>query len=348
MWAVTVVPEEKDSLELTNMPEPPASDGGLLVETQAVGICGTDLEIINGEYGLAPPGEERLTLGHESLGRVRETPAGTGFNEGDLVVGIVRRSDPVPCAACAAGDWDMCLNGLYTERGIKGRHGFASELFRIHPEHAVKVDASLGELGVLLEPATVVAKAWDHIERIGQRATWAPTYVLVTGAGPIGLLAALLSTQRGFDTHVFDRATEGRKPEMVKKLGGTYHHGHMSEIFDDADVVIECTGFPQLLLEAGHHDVHNRITCLTGVSGEGIESTVDAGMLNRRLVLQNGVVFGTVNANRRHYELAAEALSRADREWLAGLVTRRVSIDRWSDAYARRPGDIKTVLQFGS
>jgi hypothetical protein len=94
--------------------------------------------------------------------------------------------------------------------------------------------------------------------------------------------------------------------------------------------------------------VHNRITCLTGVSGEGVESTVDAGLLNRRLVLQNGVVFGTVNANRRHYELAAEALSRADREWLSGLVTRRVSIDRWSDAYARRPDDIKTVLQFGS
>jgi threonine dehydrogenase-like Zn-dependent dehydrogenase len=348
MWAVTVVPEEKDSLQLTDMPEPPPSDGGLLVETQAIGICGTDLEIINGEYGVAPPGESRLILGHESLGRVKEAPTGTGFHEGDVVVGIVRRRDPVPCAACAAGDWDMCLNGLYTERGIKGRHGFASERFRIHPEHAVKVDDSLGDLAVLLEPATVVAKAWEHIERIGRRATWAPAYVLVTGAGPIGLLAALLSTQRGLDTHVFDRATEGRKPEMVEKLGATYHHGDMSDIFDDADVVIECTGFPRLLLEAGHHEVHNRITCLTGVSGEGDESTVDAGQLNRRLVLQNGVVFGTVNANRRHYELAADALSRADREWLAGVITRRVSIDRWSDAYARRPDDIKTVLQFGS
>jgi threonine dehydrogenase-like Zn-dependent dehydrogenase len=348
MWAVTVVPEERDSLDLTEMPEPPAADGSILVETEAVGICGTDIEIINGEYGLAPPGEDRLILGHESLGRVREAPAGGGFDEGDLVVGIVRRPDPVPCAACAGGDWDMCLNGLYTERGIKGRHGFASERFRIRPEHVVKVNASLGEVGVLLEPATVVAKAWDHIERIGRRATWAPSYVLVTGAGPIGLLAALLSTQRGFDTHVFDRATEGRKPDMVKRLGATYHHGDMSEVFDDADIVIECTGFPQLLLGGGHHDVHNRITCLTGVSGEGVESTVDAGLLNRRLVLQNGVVFGTVNANRRHYELAAEALSRADHEWLAGVITREVSIDRWSEAYARRPDDIKTVLHFGS
>jgi threonine dehydrogenase-like Zn-dependent dehydrogenase len=350
MWAVTVVPEQENSLDLTEMPEPPLADGPMLVETQAVGICGTDIEIINGEYGLAPPGDGRLILGHESLGRVREAPAGAGFDEGDFVVGIVRRRDPVPCAACAAGNWDMCLNGLYTERGIKSRHGFASERFRTHPEHAVKVDASLGGLSVLLEPATVVAKAWDHIERIGRRSTWDPTYVLVTGAGPIGLLAALLSTQRGLDTHVFDRASEGRKPDMVKKLGATYHHGEpaaMEEIFDDADVVIECTGYPQVLLEAGHHEVNNRITCLTGVSGEGVESTVDAGLLNRRLVLRNGVVFGTVNANRYHYELAADALSRADHGWLAGLITRRVPVERWSDAYVRHPDDIKTVLQFG-
>src|SRR6516165_8176936 len=97
MRAVTVVPEHKDSIDLTQMPEPPLADGPILVETQAVGVCGTDLEIINGDYGLAPPGEDRLILGHESLGRVAEVPPGIGFDEGDLVVGIVRRRDPVPC-----------------------------------------------------------------------------------------------------------------------------------------------------------------------------------------------------------------------------------------------------------
>jgi threonine dehydrogenase-like Zn-dependent dehydrogenase len=347
MRAVTVVPERKDSIDLTEMPEPPEADGPILVETRAVGICGTDLEIVNGDYGLAPPGEARLVLGHESLGRVVEAPSGSGVSPGDLVVGIVRRRDPVPCPACAAGDWDMCTNGRYTERGIKARHGFASERFRIHDEHVVRVDPSLGDLAVLLEPTTVVAKAWDHIERIGRRATWAPSKVLVTGAGPIGLLAALLSVQRGLDTHVFDRASEGPKPAMVRALGATYHHGNIAAIPDDADIVIECTGFPQLLLDAGDHDVHNRITCLTGVSAEGLESIVDTGLLNRRMVLQNGVLFGTVNANRRHYELAADALAQADRGWLDGLITRRVPIDRWSDAYTRRPDDIKTILRFG-
>jgi threonine dehydrogenase-like Zn-dependent dehydrogenase len=348
MRAVTVVPEHKDSIELTDMPEPPESDGPVLVETRAIGICGTDLEIVNGDYGVPPPGEDRLILGHESLGQVVEAPAGTGLLAGDLVVGIVRRRDPVPCPACAAGDWDMCTNGLYTERGIKARHGFASERFRIHPDNVVKVDPSLGDLGVLLEPTTVVAKAWDHIERIGLRATWRPGAALITGAGPIGLLAAMLSTQRGLETHVFDRAEEGHKPEMVAKLGAIYHHGDMTDLAVDPDVIIECTGFPQLLIDAGagRQNFHNRITCLTGVSAAGMESTIDTGFLNRRMVLNNGVLFGSVNANRRHYELAADALANGDPAWLAGLITRRVPIDHWSEAYTRHPDDIKTTLQF--
>ena len=270
MRAITVIPGRAGSVALTDMPEPPPDNGPVLVQTQAIGICGTDLEIINGEYGWAPPGQDRLIIGHESLGRVAEAAPGTGFAPGDLVVGIVRRPDPVPCPACAAGDWDMCTNGQYTERGIKARHGYASERYRIHPDYLVAVDPALGTLGVLLEPATVVAKAWDHIEKIGRRSTWAPARVLITGAGPIGLLAALLSVQRGYDTYVLDLVTEGRKPEMVRRLGATYfHRGELSEAAAEADVVIECTGFVQMLLEAGPQHVRQRIVCLTGVSAAG-------------------------------------------------------------------------------
>jgi glucose 1-dehydrogenase len=347
MRAITVVPGQQGSVALTDMPEPPGDDGPILVQTLAVGICGTDLEIINGDYGLAPPGQERLILGHESLGRVIEAVPGTGFGAGDLVVGIVRRPDPVPCPACAAGDWDMCTNGRYTERGIKARHGYASERYRIHPEYLVTVDPALGTLGVLLEPATVVAKAWDHIERIGRRATWAPRKVLITGAGPIGLLAALLSTQRGYETYVLDLVTEGAKPQMVRRLGAAYvHRGDLGEAAAEADIVIECTGFVQMLLEATPQHVRSRVMCLTGVSSAGAESTVDPGLLNRNMVLQNSVLFGSVNANRRHYELAAQALAQADPGWLADLITRRVPTSQWAEAYTRRPDDIKTVLTF--
>jgi glucose 1-dehydrogenase len=346
MRAITVIPGKQGSVACADMPEPPVEDGPVLVQTQAIGICGTDLEIIDGEYGLAPPGADRLIIGHESLGRVAEADAGTGFVTGDLVVGIVRRRDPVPCPACAAGHWDMCVNGQYTERGIKARHGYASERYRIHPEHLVAIDPGLGILGVLLEPATVVAKAWDHIEKIGYRAAWAPHKVLITGAGPIGLLAALLSVQRGYQTFVLDRVSEGRKPAMVRRLGATYvHSGDIGEAAD-ADIVIECTGYVQMLLEAGPQHVRYRITCLTGVSPAGSEATVDPGLLNRNMVLQNSVIFGSVNANRDHYELAAKALAQADPGWLADLITRQVPLQAWADAYTRRPGDIKTVLDF--
>jgi len=200
---------------------------------------------------------------------------------------------------------------------------------------------------VLLEPTTVVAKAWDHIERIGHRAAWAPQTVLVTGAGPIGLLAALLSVQRGYQTYVLDLVTEGRKPEMVRRLGATYaHSGEIGEAAAEADVVIECTGHVQMLLEAGPRNVRHRITCLTGVSAAGAAATVDPGLLNRNMVLQNSVIFGSVNANRQHYELAAAALAQADPGWLAGLITRRVPLAAWEDAYNRNPDDIKTVLSF--
>jgi threonine dehydrogenase-like Zn-dependent dehydrogenase len=329
------------------MPEPPPDDGPILVQTRAIGVCGTDAEIINGDYGWAPSGEERLIIGHESLGQVIEAAPGTGFSTGDLVVGIVRRPDPVPCPACAAGDWDMCANGLYTERGIKARHGYASERYRIHPEYLVAVDPALGLRGVLLEPTTVVAKAWDHIEKIGRRAAWSPSKVLVTGAGPIGLLAALLATQRGYDTSVVDLVTEGRKPDTVRRLGATYFHvDEVEKAAAEADIVIECTGHVQMLLEAAPQHVRQRIICLTGVSAAGPASSVDPGLLNLNMVLHNSVVFGSVNANRHHYELAAEALAKADPDMLAALVTRQVPIAGWADAYTRQPDDIKTVLGF--
>jgi glucose 1-dehydrogenase len=346
MRAVTVVPLESDSVDLTELPEPDASDGPILVKTRAIGVCGTDLEIIAGDYGWAPPGEERLAIGHESLGEVIEAAGDSGFAPGDLVVAIVRRPDPVPCPNCEVGEWDMCRNGLYTEWGIKEHHGYARERYRITPDFLVKVDPSIGELGVLLEPTTVVAKAWDHIERIGSRATWGPSTVLVTGAGPIGLLAALMAAQRGLDVHVLDQVTEGLKPELVTALGATYHHGPVSEIGVEPDVVIECTGVAPLIFDVMDHAGANGIVCLTGVSSAGRALSVDVGMLNRRLVLENDVVFGSVNANRRHYEAGAAALAQADPAWLGRLITRTVPLDRWREAYQRQPTDVKVVLAF--
>ena len=199
MKAITVEPHKPETARLEEIAEPDVRAGSVLVEAIAVGVCGTDVEIVEGKYGWAPPGKTRLVLGHESLGRVLDPGGSGGLQKGDLVVGIVRRPDPVPCPSCAVGEWDMCRNGQYTERGIKEMDGYMSERWRIEPEYAMKIDGSLGLLGVLLEPTTVVTKAWEQVVAVGQRAFWEPRTVLVTGAGPIGLLAALVAKQRGLE-----------------------------------------------------------------------------------------------------------------------------------------------------
>jgi threonine dehydrogenase-like Zn-dependent dehydrogenase len=345
MKALTVVPLQSGTAELSDIDEPPASDGEVLVETLAIGICGTDAEILSGSYGWAPPGKARLVLGHESLGKVLEAPAGASVSAGDLVVGIVRRPDPVPCANCAVGEWDFCRNGQYTERGIKAHDGYLSERYRITPQYVVKVDPGLGELGVLLEPTSVVAKAWEQVDRIGARAHWEPKAAVVTGAGPVGLLAALLGIQRGLEVHVIDQMETGLKPDLVRALGGHYHTGAISDACKDPDAIIECTGVGSLVFDAMEHIGPGGVVCLTGVSSGGRAIDVDAGTLNRSMVLENESVVGSVNANRRHYEAGAEALAKADRSWLERLITRRVPLEQWSTALEREPDDVKVVVE---
>jgi threonine dehydrogenase-like Zn-dependent dehydrogenase len=339
MRAMTVIPGKPDSAELTELPDPEAGEGELLVEPLYVGVCGTDREIAEGAHGEPPPGHERLVLGHELLGRVRDG--------GQLVAGIVRRPDPVPCPCCARGEWDMCRNGQYTERGIKALDGYGAELVVLEADFAVTIPDQLGTLGVLAEPASVLAKAWEQIDRIGTRACSVHERVLVTGAGPIGLLAALMGAQRGLEVHVLDHATEGAKPETVHALGARYHSGEVTDVAKEIepDLVVECTGVAELVAGAMQHTAPGAIVCLTGVAASRSLS-VDVGALNNELVLENDVVFGSVNANRRHFEQAVRSLSEADPEWLRRLITRVVPLERWPEALEKGDDDIKVVVEF--
>ena len=346
MKAVTVEPRRPGTARLEDVAEPETRDGSVVVEAVAVGVCGTDIEIVEGKYGWAPPGRTRLVLGHESLGRVLDPGPSASLRAGDLVVGIVRRPDPVPCPNCAVGEWDMCRNAQYTERGIKQIDGFLSERWRIEPEYAMKVDPSLGLLGVLLEPTTVVAKAWEQVAMIGQRAFWDPRTVLVTGAGPIGLLAALLGRQRGLEVHVLDRVEGGRKPDLVRALGATYHTGRATEVGFEPDVIVECTGVGQVIVDSIRAVGAGGIVCLTGVGSGGRTTGLAAADVAAEMVLGNNAVVGSVNANKRHWYKAGEALARADRSWLAQLITRRESPEGFAAALARSPDDIKVVVQF--
>ena len=237
----------------------------------------------------------------------------------------------------------MCLDDGFTELGIRRADGYGATRWQAEPRFLVRLDPALGELGVLLEPTSVVAKAWEQVERIGARAYWAPRSALVTGAGPIGLLAALLGVQAGLDVHVLDLPAQGVKPALVRDLGATYHAGALPS--REFDVVIECTGDADLVAAVLERTRANGIVCLAGISVAKAElSTASAALPQNRLVLTNGVVLGTVNAARRHSEQAAAALAAADPAWLARLLTRRVPLSRWWDALDRGPDDVKTVV----
>ena len=347
MLAVTVEPRVAGSVRYEEVAEPDEASGSVLVDAVAVGICGTDVEITTGAYGWAPPGRQRLVLGHESLGRVVDPGPRSGLQAGDLVVGIVRRPDPVPCPNCAVGEWDMCRNGQYTERGIKQIDGFMSERWRIEPEYVMKVDPTLGLLGVLLEPTTVVAKAWEQVSVLGSRAFWEPRQVLVTGAGPIGLLAALLGRAararrpRPRPGHGGRQAAAGRRPRGDVPLGvgqgrrvraGRHHRVHRASA--------RSSSTRSRQIGAGG------VLCLTGVGSGGRTGGLRAADVATELVLQNNVIVGSVNANKRHFYKAAQALAAADRDWLGRLVSRRVAPADIADALTRGPDDIKVVVDF--
>jgi len=350
MRALTVIPEQPGSAAVTDVEEPGLDQGDVLVDGLAIGVCGTDREIISGAYGEAPAGRQRLVLGHESLGVVKEAPAASGFAAGDLVVGIVRRPDPVPCDACGRGEFDMCRNGRFKERGIKQLDGYGSERWRVESEYCVKLDPALRSVGMLIEPTTVVAKAVEQIERIATVMGFAPRRLLVTGAGPIGLLGAMLGVQRGLDVHVLDRVTNGPKPQLVADLGATYHSGEIAEAMGKtgAEVILEATGVGRLVFDAMDHLSPGGIVCLTGLSPEGGTLPVEAGSINRDLVLQNNVVLGSVNANHKHYQAAAVSLAAADRAWLERLITRRVPLEDYAKALETEPDDVKVVLKIGA
>ncbi|HET6987019.1 MAG TPA: glucose 1-dehydrogenase [Kribbella sp.] len=307
------------------------------------GICGTDIELVSGAFGSGRPGADHLVIGHESLGRVLEAPEGSGFRAGDLVAGVVRRPDPVPCPACARGEWDFCRNGQYTERGIKEMDGYGAERWRVDPYFAVPVPGELGHLGVLVEPASILTKAWEQVDQVGARSWFGPKYALVTGAGPIGLLAALIATQRGYDVHVLDRTVDGPKPELVRALGGTYLTD-LNDLSVEPDVVIEATGAGQVVFDCAKLLAPAGVMCLTGISPGPASIDVQLDALIRQLVVRNVALVGSVNAAKRNYADAVDVLLAADRSWLERLITRTVPLSDWPSALVREPDDIKVVV----
>jgi threonine dehydrogenase-like Zn-dependent dehydrogenase len=358
MRAIVVTPGQAGSGRVEEVPTPEPAPGQALVKTIDVGVCGTDIEILNGEYGEAPAGDDYLILGHENFGQVVQAPDGGEVSAGDHVVCVVRRPDPVPCASCAAGEFDMCSNGLYTERGIKGRHGFMSEYYVESPAYLVKLPPELEQIGVLIEPLTVVEKAIQQSVAIQRRLVWELQEAVVTGAGPIGLMATFLLRSMGLKVWTVDIVPpDSNRAKMVEACGATYVNGKdtpllelSKELNDHIDLIVEATAVPQIVFDAMDAVGPNGVVALTGVSAGSRKLEVAGAHLNFEMVLMNKVVFGSVNANKRYYASAVQDLAKFNELW-PGLcdqvVTRRVPYGEFQEALTPRPGiDVKSTVSF--
>jgi threonine dehydrogenase-like Zn-dependent dehydrogenase len=359
---MTVVPGRPEMAGVTDVDAPAPGEGAVLVATHLVGLCGTDVEIIRYGVGSPPPGADFLVLGHEVVGEVVSAPPESGFEPGELVAGLVRRPDPVPCPACARGEWDFCRNGGYVEHGIRGAAGFGRQRWRSDAGFLVPLPERLGDLGVLVEPMSVVCKALEAARHVSGRAYHETSRLLVTGAGPMGLLAAALGVQAGYQVTVLDQMATGLKPDLSRALGAEYVHdleaiggaesadvltASRSPLFD---VVLECSGAPQVTARASTTLQQGGAMVLIGICAvPGVPSppSPTLGAITNALVRANGALVGTVNAGARHYSQAVEALGRCDLAWLTRLLTSRLPLASWTDALTRRaPDDVKTVIDF--
>ena len=370
MKAVAVFPADKQ-IRLIDQPAPrPSAPTDVVVKMLEVGICGTDREIASFDYGTPPAGSDYLVIGHESLGQVVQTgPAVTRVREGDLVVTMVRRPCPhLECRACRHQRPDFCFTGDFTERGIKGRHGFMTELVVDDESYLTRVPAALREVGVLVEPLTIAEKALAQVWDVQDRLPWiasgasgaargAGHTALVLGGGPVGLLGAMALVTSGFDTYVYSLEAEPNpKAEFTRALGATWVCA--KEVTPDAleqrmgriDLVYEATGASKLAFDMVAHLGANGVFVFTGVPGRKGPVDIDTDRLMRGLVLKNQLIVGSVNAGRVSYEAAIADLGLFLKRWPAqvrSLITSRTPLERFAEQLGGRPTGIKNVLTIG-
>jgi threonine dehydrogenase-like Zn-dependent dehydrogenase len=349
---------------------PPALEGDDQVKLRMleVGVCGTDHDIAHFTYGAPPAGDPYLVMGHESLGEVVEVGgAVSSLKPGDLVVTTVRRPCGRPeCRPCRLGRPDFCVTGGYTERGIRGRHGFMTDEVVDVATNMHLVPRTLADVAVLTEPLTIAEKALIELESVVKRFPWVELGekegqgfgAVVLGAGPVGLLGALALLERGFDTWVYSReSADSARAKWVESVGGHYIESatlpikDLSKKIGNLFLIYEATGAASVAFAAFSAIGKNGVLILTGVPGHDASVTLDAEQVMRNLVLQNQVIYGTVNAGPSSFDNAIHDLANFDAHWpgpLRQLITGRFPPGEITDVLAGSKGAIKSVIQFGT
>jgi len=363
MKAIAVHPGKPDNVHLADLPQASVRDipngRGVLVKVLRVGVDGTDKEINAAEYGAAPDGFDFLVLGHESFGRVESVgPNVTSVQPGDYVVATVRR--PGKSIYDLIGTNDMTTDDTYFERGINLRHGYLTEYYVDDAEFIVKVPQGLKEVGVLLEPTTVVEKGIYQAYEIQRRLkVWRPKRAAVMGAGTIGLLATLVLRLRGLEVTTFGRTERPYlNSELIEAIGAKYVTTDDKPILDAAkevgpfDLIFEATGNSSVVFESMQALAKNGVLVLSSVTGGDRMIQVPADKINLDFVLGNKVMVGTVNANREYFEMGVGDLSQAEAEypgWLKKLLTHPVKgLENFGDLFdklATAKGAIKVFCE---
>jgi threonine dehydrogenase-like Zn-dependent dehydrogenase len=359
MRALAVFPERRE-LRLIDVPAPARrNEREVTVRIREVGVCGTDREIAAFHYGTPAPGSERLVLGHEGLGEVVEVGSSVRtLARGDLVALTVRRPcDNPDCPACRARRQDFCVSGGFVERGIKGADGFMTELVVEDERYLVRVPRRLAEVGVLIEPLTVSAKAAVDLDGILRRYPWEPLGLraLVLGAGPIGLLSAMMLVARGVRTFVYSReAADSDRAELARSFGAEYLSAgdtSLSELparVGSAEVIFEAVGTARVAFGAIRALAPNGVFVLSGMPSGHAPIEIDLDCIMRDIVLKNQVLLGTVNASRGAFEAAVRQLEQFMGLFphaVRSLITRRAKLDD-APELLRHPSGIKQVVEF--
>ncbi|MBK5294172.1 MAG: glucose 1-dehydrogenase [Acidobacteriia bacterium] len=361
MKAVAVFPGKPNSIHLTEMPKPTVSEipvgRGVLVKVLRVGVDGTDKEINAAEYGAAPEGFDFLVVGHESFGVVEEIGAGvTEFSPGDYVVATVRR--PGLSLYDQIGLQDMTTDGIYFERGINLRHGYMAEYYSDAADYLVRIPVGLKEVGVLLEPVSVVVKGINQAYEIQRRLkVWHPRKAAVMGAGPIGLLASLSLRLRGLDVTVFSKEPKpNHRSELVERIGARYvgtGEAPLKEVagkYGPFDIIFEATGYSPVVFEAMELVSKNGVLVLSSITGGQRTAQVPTDKINLDFVLGNKVVVGTVNASRHDFQESVRDMAMAEASypgWLGYMLTHPVQgLENFRELYTHLSnGALKAFVQ---
>jgi threonine dehydrogenase-like Zn-dependent dehydrogenase len=368
MRAVAMFPAEK-KIRLVDHPAPALErPDEVRLRMLQVGVCGTDHEIARFQYGTPPAGEPYLVMGHESLAEVAEVgSAVSSLKPGDLVVTTVRRACGRPeCRPCKHDRPDFCMTGAYTERGIKGRHGFMTEEVVDLAKNMHLVPSGIGDIAVLTEPLTIAEKGLNELESVLTRMPWIDPRkeekrglnAVVLGAGPVGLLGALALLVRGFDTWVYSReSAKSARAGWVESVGARYIEsatlpvGQLGKKVGNVDLILEATGAASLAFAAFPAIGQNGVMVYTGVPGGKSNLTLDAERIMRDLVLENQLLYGTVNAGPLAFEHAIADLEKFAVRWpkqVRALITGRFPPETIGDVLSDGKDSIKSVIQFGT